>query len=77
MLFRSRDEECLLSHITRTFNHLPFCRRWLDRSDGGSFAVNGNTGRQVDCIRTLNGLVKKGIVEVGLDNVYETRTTHH
>ncbi|KNB42035.1 hypothetical protein JH06_4901 [Blastocystis sp. subtype 4] len=73
----SRDEECLLSHITRTFNHLPFCRRWLDRSDGGSFAVNGNKGRQVDCIRTLNGLVKKGIVEVGLDNVYETRTTHH
>ena len=39
--------------------------------------MNGDKGRQMNCIRTLNGLVKKGIVEVGSNNVYETRTIHH
>jgi methionyl aminopeptidase len=31
----------LLSHINKTFGTLAFCRRWLERDDGGSFAVNG------------------------------------
>ena len=32
----------LLSHINKTFGTLAFCRRWLERNDGGSFTVNGN-----------------------------------
>lgn len=59
------EDERLLKHILRTFNTLPFCRRWLDRPDGGSFAVNGNQGRQAKCIDSLNRLVERGIVEVG------------
>jgi len=31
----------LLSHISKTFGTLAFCRRWLERDDGGSFTVNG------------------------------------
>ena len=31
----------LLSHINKTFGTLAFCRRWLERDDGGSFVVNG------------------------------------
>lgn len=62
---RCVEDERLLKHIMRTFNTLPFCRRWLDRPDGGSFAVNGNQGRQVKCIDSLNRLVERGIVEVG------------
>ena len=31
----------LLSHINKTFGTLAFCRRWLEREDGGSFTVNG------------------------------------
>lgn len=56
-------EEALLKHIKRTFNTLPFCRRWLDRPDGGSFAVNGMNGRQEKCFDTLQELVNKEIVE--------------
>ena len=32
----------LLAHINKTFGTLAFCRRWLEREDGGSFTVNGN-----------------------------------
>ena len=67
MTRRCPQDEQLLKHIIRTYNTLPFCRRWLDRDDGGSFAVNGNCGRQVMCIDSLNRLVDKGIVEVGLE----------
>ena len=31
----------LLSHINKTFGTLAFCRRWLERNDGGSFTING------------------------------------
>ena len=31
----------LLAHINKTFGTLAFCRRWLERDDGGSHAVNG------------------------------------
>jgi methionyl aminopeptidase len=31
----------LLSHINKTFGTLAFCRRWLERDDGGSYTVNG------------------------------------
>lgn len=63
---RTPKEEALLKHIKRTFNTLPFCRRWLDRPDGGSFAVNGRNGRQEKCFDTLQELVNKEIVEVGV-----------
>ena len=33
----------LLSHINKTFGTLAFCRRWLERDDGGSSTINGNT----------------------------------
>ena len=61
--FSTQSEQNLLCHIQRTFNHLPFCRRWLDRADGGSTAINGQHGRQSQCAPTLYKLVKKGIVE--------------
>lgn len=32
----------LLSHINKTFGTLAFCKRWLERDDGGSFTVNGS-----------------------------------
>lgn len=32
----------LLSHINKTFGTLAFCKRWLERDDGGSFTINGN-----------------------------------
>jgi methionyl aminopeptidase len=31
----------LLTHINKTFSTLAFCKRWLDRDDGGSYSVNG------------------------------------
>lgn len=31
----------LLTHINKTFGTLAFCRRWLERDDGGSYTVNG------------------------------------
>ena len=59
----TKKEEKLLCHLMRTFDHLPFCRRWLDREDGGSTKVNGVKGRQVGYMDALEGLVRKGIVE--------------
>ena len=41
----------LLSHINKTFGTLAFCRRWLEREDGGSATVNGTS---VSCIRRVN-----------------------
>jgi len=37
----------LLGHINKTFGTLAFCRRWLERDDGGSFTSNGYA---VSCI---------------------------
>ena len=44
----------LLSHINKTFGTLAFCRRWLERDDGGSTAVsrpreNRNSKRRRPC----------------------------
>ena len=38
---KSRGTKKLLGHINKTFSTLAFCRRWLERDDGGSYAVNG------------------------------------
>ena len=39
----------LLAHINKTFGTLAFCRRWLERDDGGSYAVNGYSVRIYLC----------------------------
>ena len=38
---KSPNSKKLLAHINKTFGTLAFCRRWLERDDGGSFTVNG------------------------------------
>jgi methionyl aminopeptidase len=40
-LLSSSSLQKLLQHITKTFGTLAFCRRWLERPDGGSFTANG------------------------------------
>jgi hypothetical protein len=54
----------LLQHINKTFGTLAFCRRWLERDDGGSFAVNGNKGKQERYIGALKNLCDAGVVVV-------------
>jgi len=53
----------LLSHINRTFSTLAFCRRWLERPDGGSFTINGNKGKQERYIGALKNLCDVGIIQ--------------
>ncbi len=54
----------LLAHINKTFDTLPFCRRWLDRPDGGSTYVNGPTGgQQTKYYGSLKHLCDAGIVQ--------------
>ena len=38
---RMPKAKALLNHINKTFGTLAFCRRWLERDDGGSYATNG------------------------------------
>ncbi len=38
---RLQSSRKLLNHINKTFGTLAFCRRWLERDDGGSYSVNG------------------------------------
>lgn len=45
----------LLSHINKTFGTLAFCRRWLERPDGGSTTINGVSGKQVCSDGELEG----------------------
>ncbi|KAJ0398894.1 hypothetical protein ATCC90586_005253 [Pythium insidiosum] len=52
----------LLSHITRTFGTLPFCRRWLEREDGGSATINPKGAKQEKYLMALKNLVDTGIV---------------
>ena len=52
----------LLSHISKTYGTLAFCRRWLEREDGGSFTVNGRTGKQENYLPALKNLVDVGLV---------------
>lgn len=53
----------LLNHINKTFGTLAFCRRWLEREDGGSFSVNGNKGKQEKYMGALKNLCDVGIVQ--------------
>ena len=52
----------LLGHIKRTFGTLAFCRRWLERDDGGSYTVNKDKGKQTRYLGALKNLVDNGIV---------------
>jgi methionyl aminopeptidase len=53
---RMQSSKRLLAHINKTFGTLAFCRRWLEREDGGSFFVNGNDGRQTKYMGALKTL---------------------
>ncbi|KAK8806977.1 hypothetical protein WA158_003736 [Blastocystis sp. Blastoise] len=52
----------LLKHINKTFGTIPFCRRYLSRNDGGSYAINGNKGKQTKYLASLKCLCDNGIV---------------
>mmetsp|Transcript_7635 Transcript_7635/g.8394 ORF Transcript_7635/g.8394 Transcript_7635/m.8394 type:complete len:467 (+) Transcript_7635:55-1455(+) len=60
---RMQSSKKLLSHINRTFGTLAFCRRWLERDDGGSLTVNGNSSRQEKYMGALKNLCDVGIVQ--------------
>jgi len=54
----------LLGHVNKTFGTLAFCRRWLERDDGGSTAVNGPTGaKQEKYLAALKNLCDVGLVQ--------------
>ena len=53
----------LLAHINKTFGTLAFCRRWLERPDGGSATVNGIKGQQEKYLGALKNLCDNGIVQ--------------
>jgi methionyl aminopeptidase len=53
---RMQSSKRLLSHINKTFGTLAFCRRWLEREDGGSATVNGNEGKQEKYMGALKNL---------------------
>ena len=52
----------LLSHINKTFGTLAFCKRWLERDDGGSLTANGMGGKQEHYNTSLKNLCDVGIV---------------
>mmetsp|Transcript_12137 Transcript_12137/g.12514 ORF Transcript_12137/g.12514 Transcript_12137/m.12514 type:complete len:348 (-) Transcript_12137:306-1349(-) len=52
----------LLQHINKTFGTLAFCRRWLERPDGGSFTANGTSGKQEKYLAALKNLCDVGLV---------------
>ena len=55
----------LLSHINKTFGTLAFCRRWLERPDGGSTTINGVKGQQVGwCVDLARGLSPSWLEEM-------------
>lgn len=60
---RMQSSKKLLSHINKTFGTLAFCRRWLERPDGGSFTVNGDNGQQEKYMGALKNLCDVGIVQ--------------
>eukprot|EP00339_Tiarina_fusa_P005152 CAMPEP_0117022526 /NCGR_PEP_ID=MMETSP0472-20121206/16917_1 /TAXON_ID=693140 ORGANISM="Tiarina fusus, Strain LIS" /NCGR_SAMPLE_ID=MMETSP0472 /ASSEMBLY_ACC=CAM_ASM_000603 /LENGTH=478 /DNA_ID=CAMNT_0004728405 /DNA_START=229 /DNA_END=1668 /DNA_ORIENTATION=+ len=60
---RMQSSKRLLAHINKTFGTLAFCRRWLEREDGGSFTVNGNAGRQEKYMGALKNLCDVGIIQ--------------
>lgn len=62
---RMQSSKRLLGHINKTFGTLAFCRRWLERDDGGSAYVNGQNGKQTKYMGAL-----KNLCDVGIINAY-------
>ena len=60
---RMSKSKALLSHINKTFGTLAFCRRWLERDDGGSFTVNGTGGKQQRYVMALKNLCDVGNIQ--------------
>jgi methionyl aminopeptidase len=60
---RMQSAKKLLGHLNKTFGTLPFCRRWLERDDGGSFTVNGTKGKQEKYMGALKNLCDVGIIQ--------------
>ena len=61
---RMTSSKKLLGHINKTFGTLAFCRRWLDRPDGGSATIHGLTGgKQEKYMGALKNLCDVGIVQ--------------
>jgi methionyl aminopeptidase len=58
--------KALLGHINKTFGTLAFCKRWLERDDGGSLTANGRTGAKQ---QGYNGALKN-LCDVGLVQPY-------
>lgn len=60
---RMQSSKKLLGHINKTFGTLAFCRRWLDRPDGGSATIHGQEGKQEKYMGALKNLCDVGIVQ--------------
>ena len=60
---RMQSSKRLLAHINKTFGTLAFCRRWLEREDGGSATVNGTNGKQQKYMGALKNLCDVGIIQ--------------
>ena len=60
---RMSSSKKLLAHINKTFGTLAFCRRWLERADGGSATINGQEGKQEKYMGALKNLCDVGIVQ--------------
>lgn len=53
---RMQSSKRLLAHINKTFGTLAFCRRWLERDDGGSATIHGTSGKQTKYMGALKNL---------------------
>lgn len=53
---RMQSSKRLLSHINKTFGTLAFCRRWLERDDGGSTFLHQQNGKQTKYMGALKNL---------------------
>ena len=60
---RLQSSKKLLNHITKTFGTLAFCRRWLERDDGGSYTINQHNGTQEKYMGALKNLCDVGIIQ--------------
>lgn len=59
---KSVKAKSLYNHISKTFGTLAFCRRWLERVDGGSETINRHNGRQENYLFSLQQLVDARVV---------------
>lgn len=60
---RLKSARSLLSHINKTFGTLAFCRRWLERDDGGSAFIHEGGGKQERYMGALRHLCDAGLVD--------------